>query len=368
MSGKKYKLPQKFDNYLSTLSRQYKRLNEKILLDIVVNGEVEIIEEYTSTHWDYVENTGHQISLTIRESLYLEIKNKKNDYEKRIRNDLEVIHNIPYEYICDVLIKMEPEKDDDWRHNSGIYRPPMPSMVIPEEAEKRIWGEGQLRIFLSHKSSIKVKTALLKQSLNRCGFAAFVSHEDIEPTEEWQKEIRRALFTMDAMVALLSEDFHHSDWTDQEVGVAIGRGVPLIPVRLGLDPYGPMGIAQGLGGCKLENPDAMAAKIFEILFKKLSDRSKLFECALSAYANSSSFKDSGWKVENLISLFEDLSPEQADRVFEAYNSNHENIHSFKGKEILRPLLEKSTGNRYEVKDNRLEFVEEKTNPKDDLPF
>ena len=51
---------------------------------------------------------------------------------------------------------------------------------------------------------------------------------------------------MDAFVALLTEGFHDSLWTDQEVGFALSRGVPILAVRLGKDPYGFIGKFQAL--------------------------------------------------------------------------------------------------------------------------
>jgi hypothetical protein len=46
---------------------------------------------------------------------------------------------------------------------------------------------------------------------------------------------------MDGFVALLTTEFHDSDWTDQEVGYALARRVPIISVRMGRDPYGFLG-------------------------------------------------------------------------------------------------------------------------------
>jgi len=37
---------------------------------------------------------------------------------------------------------------------------------------------------------------------------------------------------MDVLVAILTTGFRESHWTNQEIGVAIGRGVPVISVRL----------------------------------------------------------------------------------------------------------------------------------------
>jgi nucleoside 2-deoxyribosyltransferase len=68
-----------------------------------------------------------------------------------------------------------------------------------------------------------------------------VAHSDIEPTAEWQTQIQTALATCDAFIALLHPDFQASDWTDQEVGFSMGRGVPTFAVRLGQVPYSFMG-------------------------------------------------------------------------------------------------------------------------------
>ena len=51
-------------------------------------------------------------------------------------------------------------------------------------------------------------------------------------------EIEKALFSMHALLPLLTDGFHDSNWTDQEIGIAVGRGVPVISVKLGTDPYG----------------------------------------------------------------------------------------------------------------------------------
>jgi len=50
-----------------------------------------------------------------------------------------------------------------------------------------------------------------------------------------------ALATCEALIAWLTPDFHESLWTDQEVGFCVGRSVLIIPIRVGLNPYGFIG-------------------------------------------------------------------------------------------------------------------------------
>ena len=58
-------------------------------------------------------------------------------------------------------------------------------------------------------------------------------------------EIEAALFSMDAMLPVLMPGFKESNWTDKEVGVAIGLRKLIIPARRGIDPYGFIGKYQG---------------------------------------------------------------------------------------------------------------------------
>ncbi len=340
--NRSFLLPGKVDAYLATLNRHYRQQGEALLREVVVNGTVLIDEARDYDNWNG-GRYGHAIALTVTEELYLRIVDEKDDIRRRIAADINKLNSSQDEYVSEVLIEMRTTDDDNWREATGIHRPHAAAPAISPEALSRIWGEGRIGVFLSHKSTVKENTSRIKQSLARCGVAAFVAHEDIEPTEEWQREIERALFSMDALVALLSDDYHDSNWTDQEVGVAIGRGVPVIAVRLGTDPYGLMGKGQGLGGCRWEYPDGIAVEVFQLLHKRLPDRSRLFECALSAYAASVSFVDSAWKVEHLLSNFDALTEDQVQRVLKAHRENGQNNNSINGRRLLTRLLEKWTG-------------------------
>jgi hypothetical protein len=359
-----FQLPRRVDGYLATLSRLYQQVDEPLLREIVVNSEVSIHEGWDYDNWNG-RTHGHAVTLTVPEDIFLRILDEKDEAQSRIATDLNKLDNSLNEHVSQVFIEMSAGEDDRWREESGIYRPPMAAHSVPAEALARIWGPSHVRVFLSHKATVKVEVSRLKQSFARCGIGAFVAHEDIEPTREWQREIERALFSMDALVALLTSDFHDSSWTDQEVGVAIGRGVPLIAVRLGLDPYGLMGKGQGLGGCSWTDTDSIASTTFDLLSKRLSDKSRLFECALAAYSESESFLDSGWKVKNLLARFDDLTPSQVERVLTAYRANGQNKHSFKGMDHLLPLLKQWTKNNWRVEDNALVLVQP---PEMEMPF
>lgn len=138
---------------------------------------------------------------------------------------------------------------------------------IPKDS--KFWYTGYFRLFLSHLSSFKKKTALLSKVLRKYCISGFVAHEQIEPTKEWQDEIEKALFSMDALAAILTSGFKDSLWTDQELGFALGREILIIPIRKGIDPYGFIAKYQGLQG-----DGKTISEVADLLFKIIANHPK----------------------------------------------------------------------------------------------
>jgi len=186
---------------------------------------------------------------------------------------------------------------------------------------RRIWGDEGYRVFLSHKAEVKAQAAALKDKLRLFGMSCFVAHQDIEPTKEWQGEIENALMSMDAFVALLTENYHDSNWTDQEVGFAICRDVPIIAVKLGLDPYGFIGKFQALSGHWDETTtswdwDEAAMRIARLLIKQ----PRMLDAYIAALPKCFSFED-GNTLSQILPKIKKLTNEQAKAMMSAYNQN-----------------------------------------------
>ncbi len=140
--------------------------------------------------------------------------------------------------------------------------------------EPSFWHKDFFRVFVSHLATEKKWAAELQTSLLRYGITSFVAHNDIVPTEEWQNQIELALFTCDALVALLHDKFHDSNWTDQEIGFAMGRAVPVFAVRLGQTPYGFIGRFQAFNGMGL-SPAKLAEDLFETYIKNKQTKQRM---------------------------------------------------------------------------------------------
>jgi hypothetical protein len=199
-------------------------------------------------------------------------------------------------------------------------------MAVSAAAIARIWEGDGFRLFLSHRAGDKKKTSGLKKQLRKYGVCAFVAHEDIKPTEAWQREIVRALKSMDALTALMTKKFHDSLWTDQEVGFALGRRVPIIAVNLGLNPYGFIGSMQAL---KSDWDDA-AQEIVKLLLKN----KEMIDAYVQAVADFANWKD-GNIIAEILPALKGLDEDQIQGLIDAYNSNTE-VHGSWGFNGTRP--------------------------------
>lgn len=212
---------------------------------------------------------------------------------------------------------MELRQDSDWRRESGLLI--AAARTVAPDAAQRIWADDYFRLFMSHKAQVKRETAQLKTDLEAYGISAFVAHEDIHPTRAWQDEIENALASMDGFVALMTPDFHESDWTDQEVGYALARGVPIIALRLGRDPYGFLGKFQGLSCDWRSAPE----EIVKLLIK----HDRMVSAYIKALSRCWSF-DIGNTLSRMLPYIQSLSNHQIDEIIRTFNSNDQLKGSF----------------------------------------
>lgn len=347
---RQYELVNNIEHYLAVLSKLYSKDGETQKLEIIVNGQVRLVEEWTYDNWNG-GTYGHALYFVLPEALFLRIVREKDGLRGEICKDLNGVHNVQNEYIEEVFIEMEVKEDKDWRLESGAMLSGERS-ILPQ-AQLRIWGEEGFRLFLSHKTEVKKQTAMLKKRLGLFGVSCFVAHEDIHPTKEWQNEIENALFSMDAFAALMTEEFHDSLWTDQEVGVAFGRGVPIIAVRLGKDPYGFIGKFQALT-C---NWDTAAFEIMKLLIRHPG--------AVASYTKAvkkcEQYND-GNILATILPYIENLTSTEETELIQAFNGNSQvrESYGFNGNwagkygDGLIYHLERITGRRYRISHGEIE--------------
>jgi hypothetical protein len=315
VGGESYELPKAVEHYVAALSRLYAQDGNRLLQEILVNAQIRVVQAWTSDNWNG-GTYGHALFLTVPESLFLAAARRRDEIQSEIARDLNNINHIQNEH-AEVFLEMHVAEDGDWRQESGLLI--TTSRTVAPESARRIWGADGFRLFLSHKSEVKKETAVLKERLGLYGVSAFVAHEDIRPTKAWQDEIENGLATMDAFAALLTNDFHDSDWTDQEVGFALSRGVPVIAVQLDRLPYGFIGKFQALR----VDWDTAAEGIVKLLI----NHDRMFSAYVQALRACPNW-DSGNALARILPAIEHASDEQIDELIAANNENSEVRYSF----------------------------------------
>jgi hypothetical protein len=230
--------------------------------------------------------------------------------QQQIAEGLNKLHNLQNEFIDKVFLELDVPEDSDWRQASGLLI--TGTRQVSANATKRLWAEDHFRLFLSHKDAVKREAAELRDKLKYFGISAFVAHADIHPTKEWQDEIENALATMDGFIALMTQDFHDSYWTDQEVGYALARGVPIIPVRMGRDPYGFLGKFQALTTSWELAPEGIV--------KLLINNDRMLSAYLKALCGCPTF-DIANDLSRILPAISSLTDTQIEDLLEAFNSN-----------------------------------------------
>lgn len=167
--------------------------------------------------------------------------------------------------------------------------------------EPRFWRKDMLRVFVSHLARERKAAAELQKAMLDFGMSGFVAHNDIEPTQEWQTQIETALATCDTLVALLHDGFHESKWTDQEIGFAMGRGVPVYSVRYGQDPYGFIGRFQAFNAGR-KSPAKLAESLFDAYRKDKQTQNKVGETLVKLFEESGTFADAKARIGYLEDL------------------------------------------------------------------
>ncbi len=167
------------------------------------------------------------------------------------------------------------------------------------------WLENHARVFLSHTSAHRKLAGEIRSTLSSEGIDVFVAHDRIETNQEWIEEIRVSLATCDVLVALFTEDFVGSEWCDQEVGIALGRGIEVISVKSGAAPHGFVFPKQGFEASPTD-PRA-AEKIAKEICKLVKGEVPSFTpdpaaVVVRKYAKSQSFDQARTNLQKVMKL------------------------------------------------------------------
>jgi hypothetical protein len=284
----------------------------------------------------------------------------------------KLANGIETEYFNNVRFELNDENDFQYL----AAKPFSPTPPINPDALD-FWKPGLARVFISHRDQHKRDARELSEALEEYGFTCFVAHDTIQPMSEWRAEIMKGLQTMEVMLIYLTDDFDESMWCHQEVGFALGKGVPIISLKLGKkDPPGFISHVQAMRG-QQDDPFSAASGLFPLIGKALGKQERLQEVLVSSFVASPSFSDTKSRFDRMNANVTKLTDKQLQQIIDGFYTNDQlyNAGILTSKfQRLRKFLEKVTGREFTIEGRTISEVKRKV-PRgflddlgDDVPF
>ena len=201
----------------------------------------------------------------------------------------------------------------------------------PRRPEGSREGDG-FGLFLTHIAERKEVASALKTGLEYFGIDSFVAHADIEPLAEWLATVKTELYSCDALAALLHEGFRESVWCDQEVGIAMGRRVPVLPIKYDLAPHGFLGPLQALVVSSRKAAEELPRNVVHALLKESATTERLTAAIVRRLVSASSFDQANDLSNILATKAPAVSEDHVRLLREAQRENRQlrDAYHFKG--------------------------------------
>jgi hypothetical protein len=192
-----------------------------------------------------------------------------------------------------VLSKLKTWADDDTLLELERYFAPSGETsatppVLTDDAG--VWKANRFRLFISHTHLNAAFAGKIKARLGRYLIDSFVAHADLKPSVEWQGTIEKSLLSCQAAVALVTPDFHDSQWCDQEIGYCLARGILVVPIMRGAAPRGFLGKYQAMQVKESQSALFVADRLFEVLATRPETQAHMAASIVQRYAKSESFE------------------------------------------------------------------------------
>lgn len=190
--------------------------------------------------------------------------------------------------------------------------------------------------FLSYSHKDRRLAGLTKECLDSYGFDTFLAHEDLQPSEEWQKTILKRLKDCIVFLPLLTDAFSKSDWTDQETGIAVGLKKIIAPLKVTRNPYGFISKYQA----QLLDSETVEAACWKVV-RRLATKPKLADGirdgVIQMFGKSRSFAAAADNAKKLKSL-EPFSNGQLNEIVSVSSRNSQIYSGFEARRYVRDLI------------------------------
>ncbi|MCF8298568.1 MAG: toll/interleukin-1 receptor domain-containing protein [Saprospiraceae bacterium] len=327
------------DSKLRVMNIYYENKKKYIYQKIIVNYDPLVTTTSSENFNDYTTYLILQFNLDSK--FFQSIIQDKNIIEEDLKNDInkQCFSNIDDEFVSKVALELKSDESTDWRFESGLLNN---TELTDENIISEIWGkQKRYKIFLSHKAAFKKEASTLKEQLENYGISCFVAHEDVKPTKKWIVKIEEALRSMNLLIALIADDFYDSDWTQQEIGFALGRGIKVYAIKLSKEKSrGFQNQFQDITA----NWSNSGTKILETMKDVNPEWNDIITNALQFSKNF----DQSNEIFPYFKKLTKINEQQLNNIIEAFNNNDQIYNNFKFFENIIRVLKRISGEEFKI--------------------
>jgi nucleoside 2-deoxyribosyltransferase len=316
----RHNIRSRINTYRSMIMSLTQKEEDETLYQIISDCPAHLKENVDyDDRWDNGEpdTTYYELRFFLSKDIRQSLKNldQKEGIEAKIK---ELFNRASYDVDNEFIYKVYIDLESSIINYQDIIHPLDPKTLSIENTD--IWLDNYIRLFISHKSEHKEDVSKLSGELKAYGISSFVAHTDIVPTREWRLEIEKALRSTDIFLAFITEDFFSSDWTNQEIGFAVARGIPIIPLMVsGVLPRGFLSEIQAQKGQNKEIEE-LSQLISDLIRKDYDKDNMVKKSIIESFKNSKSFKSSIRAFDGLEKI-KDISHDGLIELVDAYNKN-----------------------------------------------
>ncbi len=202
------------------------------------------------------------------------------------------------------------------------------------------------KVFISYSSADKVLGGLFKQCFETyAGFSVFLAHEDISPAVEWELKIIKYLKEADVIIPLITTNYRNSEFTDQELGMALAWKKIILPIKLSdINPYGFIKKFQALR-CR-QNYNGIINAVLAIVLVLIENKEfnkynePVVNSVIKAFSQSTSFKMTRTIIRTLVKITKFNNKQLLFLIKAIKNNSQINQEYYAYPEFKKILLEK----------------------------
>ena len=170
-----------------------------------------------------------------------------------------------------------------------------------------------IRVFISYSGKDKKMAGEIARVMKSLRMKPFLAHDDIVAGEQWKEAVRKEICECDMLVALVTPNFHKSEYTEQEAGAAWVLEKPILAILT--DEEKPTGFIAERQGVQYRHdyPAITVSGILRFVLSEICKDEDMVDTLTELLAEAKSYEAADC-VADLLVHEKDLTAEQLDAI------------------------------------------------------